>query len=308
MQNFVNQVKILSEKYEVDTRTLGFGEFSVIKLSTDKNTKQKFAIKIFSKNVDKNSHGFNIIENEIRLLSCVNCPNVIKIYDYFLGDSQLKEEKALSCENNISYIVLEYMERGDLFDLVKRKKSFPIKIVRFFFKQLINGLNSLKKANIAHRDIKLENLVIDNEYSLKIIDFGFSCRIQDQNEKLIRYDYSLGTEGYMAPEVNRGEYFADKIDVFSTGVILFCLLFGHAPFFKATKQDKFYSLLIERDNRVYWEKILKSRTVGNDAIFLINRMLAYDPLERIDVEEIYQTEFFNGETSSVNEVQEFFST
>ncbi len=308
MQNYENQVKILSEKYEVDTMTLGFGEFSVIKLSTDKNTKQKLAIKFFSKNVDKNSHGLNIIENEIRLLSCVNCPNVIKIYDYYLGDSPLKEEKGLSPNKYISYIVLEYMERGDLFDLVKRKKSFPINIVRFFFKQLINGLYSLKKVNIAHRDIKLENLVIDNQYSLKIIDFGFSCRIHDQNERLIRYDYTLGTEGYMSPEVNRGEYFADKIDVFSAGVILFCLLFGHAPFFKANKQDKFYSLFIEKDNRVYWEKILKNRTVHDDAIFLINRMLAYDPLERIDVEEIFQTDFFNGETSSVNEVQEFFST
>ena len=93
---------------------------------------------------------------------------------------------------------LEYAEYGEIYSFVARLGAFPETIARFYFKQLIDGLNTIHQAGIVHRDLKLENILIGKGYNLKIADFGLSCEANEHEDGLL-YD-KKGTTAYMAPE------------------------------------------------------------------------------------------------------------
>ena len=121
------------------------------------------------------------------------------------------------------------------------------------------------------------------------------------------YNNVWGTQGSMSPEVINGKYQADKIDIFSSAVVLFCLLTGHSPFLKAKKNDKFYSLYLCIDKTLYWEKVLKYKYFSYDAIELLKKMFC-DPLQRIDLKGIMDSEFYNGDLENLEEInKEIFS-
>ena len=300
-------LKILDNKYMIG-KTIGSGQYSKVKLCTKiKSNTSSFAIKIFKDHTLKDSSELQLIKNEINFLQKVKNDNVINIHDFNISSGVIKDEFEIESKKNVSYIVLDYLEKGELYDLVKAKKVFPPNIARFFFKQIVNGLCAIRNANLAHRDIKLENLVLDKNFTLKILDFGFACEIFNKNNHPMTYYSVCGSQGYMAPEVVKGEYKADKIDIFSSAVVLFCMLTGHPPFSKASKHDKFYALLLSKDKTLYWEKVTKNKYLNYDAIELLNKMFCYDPNERIDLEGIMNSDFYRGEIENLDEIRKFFS-
>jgi len=155
-------------------------------------------------------------------------------------------------------------------------------------------------------DIKLENLVITNEWILKIIDYGYVKTIRNNTGLLIKHYSYLGTEGYTSPEVLQKDYFCDKTDVFSAGVVLFSMLVGKSPFFNATKEDFYYSLFINKNYDEYFCKILKNNLLDADAKDLIIRMFSYNPSERIDLKSVLEHKFLKDEIASVEEVKKYF--
>lgn len=125
----------------------------------------------------------------------------------------------------IWFIVLEYVSTRTLVDLVKENDSLGEEVAKNFLKQMIETLIYISSMGIGHRDIKLENILINDDYVLKFTDFGFASFSKDKQTE------QKGTPIYMAPEMLLSEaYYSEKIDVFSTGVVLFALCSGRYPF------------------------------------------------------------------------------
>ena len=121
------------------------------------------------------------------------------------------------------YAVQELASRGEFFKFIELR-PFEDKMVRCFARQICRGISYMKQKGFAHRDLKPENLVVDYKSNVKIIDWGFATRYSDQTGVGSLVNTPLGSEGYMAPEIRRGEqYDAHKADMFSIGVILFVL-------------------------------------------------------------------------------------
>jgi len=143
----------------------------------------------------------------------------------------------------------------------------------------------------SHRDIKLENLLFDDHFNLKLADYGFSS-----NETISHH--KVGTYSYMAPEIlNNLDYDGKKSDIFSIGVVLFILVVGHGPFQIASPKDKMYQLIISRKFDKFWKihnKKYKSLSKHNSKYFkdLFIRMVDPDPETRITLKEANDHEWF----------------
>jgi len=229
----------------------------------------------------------------------------------FSGKLRKVNQLAPTSPKGIKYAIVELGEKGALFEMLQNKKHFPVKVARTFFKQIVNGLHSLHNNNVAHRDLKLENFVIDNNFNLKMIDFGFCCEINNSNKEHINYTKILGTESYMAPEMfHERKYCADKSDVFSLGVLLFCMLAGQFPFIKAARYDSSYlhfAFKREAGIKKFWESITKHLDIPLEAIELLNKMFTANPTERISLENIIKSDFLNGELENSEGMNKFFS-
>lgn len=165
--------------------------------------------------------------------------------------------------------------------------------------------------NVCHRDLKPENILLDDNFNLKIADFGFSARLDGKDGSGFLKS-SLGTEGYMAPEINEKKaYIGSAVDLFSAGIILFIMLTGHPPFHKAMESDPYYKLLITDRNSTFWEAHSRNKEKGffsNDFINLINTLLAYDPFNRISLSELISHPWMKGKTCSNNEIKNIFTS
>jgi serine/threonine protein kinase len=116
---------------------------------------------------------------------------------------------------------------------------------------MVDVLSYMQGKNVVHRDLKLENILVDEQLNLKVADFGFATY-----KKINALDSYRGTMTYMAPEIKEGKtYDGKKIDIFSTGVILFIIVLGIFPFKEAKKDEFFYSLIIEKKLETYWKKV-----------------------------------------------------
>ena len=157
--------------------------------------------------------------------------NVIQLYDILQNTDIVTFKNKKRKTKKVNAII---MEKGkvDLFSLIQKCESFSEKTCRYFFKQLLSGLEHCHKQNVAHCDLKLENIIFDNLGKIKLIDFGLSHAIQ--NKGFGAYRKLLGTYGYMAPEIHNSEiYNIKKSDLFSLAVILFIMVYGSPPFAQA---------------------------------------------------------------------------
>jgi serine/threonine protein kinase len=134
---------------------------------------------------------------------------------------------------------------------------------------------------VSHRDLKLENILVDCDLNLKVADFGYSSFQKTDNLTSYR-----GTFTYMAPEIKEGKtYTGLKVDLFSAGVILFILIRGIFPFKEARKEEFFYNLLATGKFNEYWEKV-QGNYLSADCKDIIQKLLSYDPSERPSIEAL----------------------
>jgi BR serine/threonine kinase len=194
--------------------TIGTGAFSKVKIAERRPTGELFAMKIVDKSDDRERPGLEAaVRREVSLLGILNHPHILKLIDAFED-----------CDN--FYLLTEFASHGELYEQLRLKKSFPVAVAMRWFRQLLQGLEYLQQRSICHRDLKLENLFLDGNDSLKIGDFGFACRTKDGF-----VTSGCGSLHYLAPEVFSGDaYDGGKADVWSCGVILFTLLAGRLPF------------------------------------------------------------------------------
>lgn len=162
------------------------------------------------------------------------------------------------------YIVLEWAENGDLFDFVAAAPE-PLgeDLSRYYFLQLLSVVEYLHvELRIIHRDFKLENILVDRNFNLKVCDFTLAKTFTEGSMVGVYYSH-VGTERYMAPEIHEGKpYKGNTTDIFAIGVILFVMVTGVMPFMhKAVKSDPLYQHIYKGDEKGYWEAVNKTYAI-----------------------------------------------
>jgi serine/threonine protein kinase len=146
---------------------------------------------------------------------------------------------------------------------------------------MIDVLEYMQSKGVVHRDLKLENILVDDNLNLKVADFGFATY-----KKVTKLQSYRGTMTYMAPEIKEGKtYDGNQIDMFSTGVILFIIVQGIFPFKEAKKDEYFYNLILQGKLDQYWKKT-GGLDLSNDFKDLILKMFSYDGKKRPTIEDL----------------------
>lgn len=201
------------------------------------------------------------IDREITMMKLMNHPNILRIYDVYEGSKEL-------------FLVLEYVEGGELFDfLVNKGRLAPIEALAFF-KQIVYGLNYAHTFSIIHRDLKPENILIASISPpvIKIADWGMAAFAGPS----LQLETSCGSPHYASPEIVNGEtYRGNATDIWSCGVILYALLTGRLPF-----DDKNVKTLLEKVKTGKYHMPTWMDPLAKD---LISRMLVIDVHTRITV-------------------------
>ncbi|XP_053672217.1 testis-specific serine/threonine-protein kinase 3 [Anopheles nili] len=203
---------------------IGRGTFSTVKKAYWLKKKKNVAIKIMSKSNTSDTFMLKYAPRELDIIRTVQHDNIIKFYEVIETTMRF-------------YIIMDYAEKGSLLNLLREKKTLAESRVRTYYSQLIDAIEYIHKAGIVHRDIKCENVVLDSQDHVKLIDFGFACRLWDQktgqlNEmKPYLSQTFCGSHAYASPEILVFKpYNPIPADVWSSGVVLYALLFGRLPF------------------------------------------------------------------------------
>lgn len=231
---------IFNDKYEI-TSSLGQGKTSKVYLANEVGKPDKtVAIKIFREEyLSECEDNVRTIETEIEILSGLKHANIVSIVEY--GSDGLVLKPSGRKIENLVYIVMQHVKGGMFFDICEQMGAMGEQAGRFFMNQMIDSIDYMHRKGVVHRDLKLENILIDKKLNLKIVDFGFAT--YKNIKKLQSYK---GTKTYMAPEIKkRQNYDGKKVDVFSTAVILFIIVNGIFPFKEATSSDVYYQLITQ---------------------------------------------------------------
>jgi len=182
------------------------------------------------------------------------------------------------------YLVFDYFEGKDLIAYLEDRNYWPLeeKHARNYFRQLVGALCYCHSKGVGHRDIKLENILVDKNGNIKLIDFGL-CTLQDSPAKF--QEDKVGSIDYVAPEVLTSlPYQSWKADVFSAGVVLFCLLFGKFPFQAEERLEEIRLGIRKPINMDKKDRLFSS--VSSEAKDLISNMTHPDPNKRYNMDEV----------------------
>lgn len=261
----------MEERYEL-IKELGSGNFGVARLVRDKKTKELVAVKYIErgKKIDEN------VQREIINHRSLRHPNIVRFKEVLLTPTHLA-------------IVLEYAAGGELFARICSAGRFSEDEARFFFQQLISGVSYCHSMEICHRDLKLENTLLDGSPTprLKICDFGYSksALLHSQPKS------TVGTPAYIAPEVlSRKEYDGKIADVWSCGVTLYVMLVGSYPF-EDPEDPRNFRKTIGRIMSVQYS-IPDYVRISADCKYLLSRIFVANPAKRITIPEIKQHPWF----------------
>jgi serine/threonine protein kinase len=232
-------------------------------------------------------------KTETEILKQIKNDNIVNIIES--GEGIIEESNGKKGEK-YPYLTLEYAEKGDLFNYIYYpKKGLGENLGKIIFKEILNGIKACHDNKIVHRDLKLENILLDNNYNAKIADFGFAVIIKD-NEKLKTV---IGTQTYQAPEIYlKKPYDGIKIDIFSLGVILFILVVGQKPFELPFGKDKFYRNILKKQYSNYWNSLktngINVDDLSNEFKQLFIKMIQFNPNERINLNDVINSDFMKG--------------
>ncbi|PKA59191.1 Serine/threonine-protein kinase SAPK3 [Apostasia shenzhenica] len=261
----------MEERYE-PLKELGAGNFGVARLVRDRRTKELVAVKYIErgKKIDEN------VQREIINHRSLRHPNIVRFREVLLTPTHLA-------------IVMEYAAGGELFERICSAGRFSEDEARFFFQQLISGVSFCHSMEICHRDLKLENTLLDGSPTprLKICDFGYSksALLHSQPKS------TVGTPAYIAPEVlSRKEYDGKIADVWSCGVTLYVMLVGSYPF-EDPDDPKNFRKTMSRILSVQYS-IPDYIRVSADCRQLLSRIFVANPSKRITIPEIKKHPWF----------------
>ena len=243
-------------------RLLGKGAFGKVNLGMHKLTGKIVAIKSISKECLTDENSKRKVMQEFSILKLMRHSSVIRLYETFESKKHI-------------LFIMELCSGGDLLNYVRKRRRLKENLGKFVFRQLVDGLNYCHSKSILHRDIKLDNILLNAVGDIKICDFGVSKCVK-KGERLVE---QCGTPAYIAPEILRDKgYEGFGVDVWSAGVALYAILYGTVPF-------------KGNDMKELQKQIMKGRytlkeDVSHEARDLLKHMLECDPKKRISISEI----------------------
>ena len=251
---------------------IGMGTFSKVTRAVHILTEQVVAVKILEKEKIEDDVDVERIIREIEILKNISHPNIAQMFETY------------STIHNI-YLMMEYIEGGDLFDYINSKSFLSEEKACYFFRQLIGVIEYLNKVGISHRDIKPENILLDNKKeNIKIIDFGLSNYCSGKH----LLHSSCGSPCYASPEMLSGEpYQGITTDLWSSGIVLYSMLVGSLPFDEQELQKLYEQIKIG--------KFYLPSTLSLEAIDFLKKILVVDPKKRMGLEEIKNHPWFKME-------------
>lgn len=255
--------QISSEGFQT-LKTLGHGSFAIVKLVNDLRTGEVFALKTYEKYKLGDPHKMNNVRREIIILRKMKHENIVKLQYAFEDCRKI-------------HLVMEFVGEMSLQSYMKTKqnKKLDENEARRLFRQVVEGINYCHSKNIVHRDIKLENILLDKEHNVKIIDFGFSIIIP-AHKKL---NIFCGTPSYMAPEIITRNYSGQSTDVWALGILLFVMICGKFPF-KATNDSELFG-------KISKGKFSFPENISLGAQEFIRNILKNKPSERLNPSEVF---------------------
>ena len=249
-------------------REIGHGAFGKVNLCLHIASGHLVAMKTFIKKDLKYKETKDKLKNEVEVLSKLHHPFINQILDSFETETHF-------------FIVMEYV-CGDLLSFIRKRNKLNEPSAKIIFKQIIEGLKYIHKKKIIHRDIKLDNILIDLNNTIKICDFGVSRKIEKGN---LIYE-RCGTPAYIAPEIySKIGYEDGKCDIWSAGITLYYMLSGNLPF-KGSNIQELEKVILSGE----YEKI---KDVSNEANNIIDGMLRIDPNNRLTIDEILKHPWLN---------------
>ena len=269
----------LEKDYQIQ-ETLGKGAYGKVVKALHLPSKEYRAIKIIDTRHMHKEDKLKIFQ-EIKILSKLDHPNIIKIYEYFNSNRNI-------------FIVTELLSGGELFDRIIERQMFSEVDAAKTMKEVLSAIQYCHEKKIVHRDLKPENILVEEE-TIKIIDFGTSRKFE--NNKMM--SNSHGTPYYIAPEVLLNRY-NEKCDIWSSGVILYILLCGLPPFNGRSDTE-----LMEYLKMAQFSFGKKFSHVSKLAKDLITKMLNVDFEKRPSAKECLSHEWFN---SSIKDTPREIST
>jgi aurora kinase len=251
-------------------REIGAGSFGRVFLARHKHTRVKYAIKAIDKKNKTNIKEKPYFRRELEVMYKIHHPNVVKLFGHFE-------------DNNFCYFIMEYINKGNVYSLLtldKKRKLSP-HIVASIIKDVIYAIFFLHNMNppIIHRDIKPENVLLTEELTAKLTDFGWSNYISEEDERRT----VCGTPIYLAPEIIKEHGHDERVDVWCIGVLLFELITGSVPF---TGSD-----IDTLKTNILHLKISWPKDINQDVKNLISKILKIEPSQRLSLEEILNEPF-----------------
>ena len=290
------------------------------KLSSD-SSEEVFAVKIFDQKY------YKYYNNEVNYLSRLSDnDNIIKLYEYGQGfiTPLLNNNKAdislinldISQRQPIFFQIVEYASNGELKDyIIDTSSRIPEKISAKIFLKIISTVKYLHSNNIAHCDIKPENILLDKNYNPKLSDFGFSQSFNREKGDYLLHQFN-GTNIYCAPETRKAfvkGFDGVKNDIFSLGVLLFVITIGDFPFGRASYSDEKYKFIIKKNYNRFWE-YFSNIEISEEFKDLINNLICDTPSQRLDIEQILEHPWMQKYTGinfinncSKDELENFFT-
>ncbi|XP_077460008.1 NUAK family SNF1-like kinase 2 [Stigmatopora argus] len=249
----------LKHRYEF-LETLGKGTYGKVKKAKERSGRL-VAIKSIRKEKIKDEQDLVHIRREIEIMSSLCHPHIITIYEVFENKDKI-------------VIVMEYASRGDLYDYICDRRHVSERETRNFFRQIVSAVHYCHQNGIVHRDLKLENILLDGNGNVKIADFGLS-NLYHRDEYLQTF---CGSPLYASPEIVNGRpYRGPEVDTWSLGVLLYTMVHGTMPFDGNNHKE-----LVQQISTGNYRKPNKP----SDACGLIRWMLMVNPERRATIEEI----------------------
>ncbi|CCF60601.1 hypothetical protein KAFR_0K02450 [Kazachstania africana CBS 2517] len=286
------KLKVISffDRYTLG-RELGSGHYAIVKEGKNKQTGQTVAVKIFHPQQNDDQKKSKQFREETNILMRIHHPNIVNLLDSFV--------EPISKQQTQKYLVLEKIDNGELFDRIVKKTCLRQDETKAIFTQILHGLKYLHGQNIIHRDIKPENILLnitkrtspdqkqlgpwdDDEIDVqvKIADFGlakFTGEMQFTNTL-------CGTPSYVAPEVLIKKGYTSKVDMWSSGVILYVCLCGFPPFSDQLGPPALKEQILQAKFAFYtpyWDNI------DDSILHLISHLLVLDPEQRYSVSDAF---------------------
>ncbi|CAG9330302.1 unnamed protein product [Blepharisma stoltei] len=261
-----NGTKLSLDQFQI-LRTIGTGSYARVRLGLHLSTNELVVIKMIKKSFAATEKHLRHVKNERQILQQLRCPFVVKLLGTFQDATYL-------------YMVLEFVQGGELYRALKLERFFTVDKTRFFAAEITSTFSHLHTRSIIYRDLKPENILFTAEGHIKLVDFGFAKHLKDGE-----FAYTMcGTPDYLAPEMIRQTGHEFSLDWWTLGILIFELQTGKTPFY----HDNPYAMY----DKILQENVQFAEDFDGESKDLIEKLLIKDYRERIKLNDIKRHGFF----------------